>query len=106
MLGRCGHTATSGFVSLPENTLSIVRVDHLADHRHVDRARLGNQSIDAIELIGPSHGTRGEVPFVVPDVNQPLRLLEPGIACLQVARSSLSFFFGAFALSDILDSAK
>src|ERR1700723_4095151 len=40
MLGRRGHTATGGFVSLPENTLSIVRVDHLADHRHVNGARL------------------------------------------------------------------
>src|SRR5579863_2028045 len=95
MLGRCGHAATSGFVSFPKNTLSIVRVDHLADHRHVNRASLRIQSIDAIEFIGPNHATRDEVPFVVPDVSKPLRLFEPGVAFFQLASQRLSFFVRA-----------
>lgn len=44
MLGRRGHTAPSGFVSLPENTLSIVRVDHLGDHLPINRLEDGTMT--------------------------------------------------------------
>jgi hypothetical protein len=86
MLSRRRHAATNGFVRFSKNTLSIVRVDHFADQRHVNGTILRGQSIDAIELSGPSHAARDEVPFVVPHVNQALRLFKSGVAFLQVAR--------------------
>src|SRR5690242_6625429 len=86
MLSCRGQTASGGFFGVLKNALAIVGVDHFADHRHVNWTRLRRQSIDAIELVGPGYATCGEVPFVVSDVNQALRLFEPGLAFLQVAR--------------------
>src|SRR6266481_754729 len=52
------HFAMKGLLSCPEDKLSIFRVDHFANHRHVYGTFLRTQPIDAVQLVGPSHAIR------------------------------------------------
>src|SRR5579863_3840597 len=97
------YSATYGFLSGPENMLSIIGVNHLPNNRHVNGTFPGSQSVDAVKLVGPSHAIRDEVPIVVAHVRDTLGLFESGFAFLQASRQGLAFFLGAFALRDISD---
>jgi hypothetical protein len=101
MLGLRVHSATNGLPRCPENMLSVIRMDHFADHCHVNGPFLRSQPIDAIEFVRPSHAIRNEVPIIVAHVGDALGLFKPGFTFLQVARQCLAFFLGAFAFSDI-----
>src|ERR1700756_2197900 len=95
------HSAANGFLSCPENMFSIIRVDHFTYHRHINGTLLRGQSVDAIEFVRPGHAIRNEIPIVVADVGDALRLFKPGFTFLQVARQCLALFLGAFAFSDV-----
>lgn len=93
MLRLCVHSVSHSLVSCPENMLSIIRVDHFANHRHVNGTFMRTQPVDAIKLVGPSHAIRGEVPFIVPHVSDSLGFFKPGFAFLQSERQGLALFF-------------
>src|SRR5258708_12431745 len=98
------HSATNGLPRCPENMLSVIRMDHFADHCHVNGPFLRSQPIDAIEFVRPSHAIRNEVPIIVADVAYALGLFKPGFTFLQVARQCMPFFLGAFPFSAISTS--
>src|SRR5580704_6931613 len=74
------HFAMKGLLSCPEDKLSIFRVDHFANHRHVYGTFLRTQPIDAVQLVGPSHAIRNEVPIIMADVSDALCFFKPGFA--------------------------
>src|SRR5580658_1496213 len=74
------HFATEGLLSCPEDKLSIFRVDHFTNYRHIYWALLRTQPIDAVQLVGPSHAIRNEVPVIMADVGDALCFFKPGFA--------------------------
>src|SRR5579863_1605610 len=106
MFDRSVRSALNGFLSGPENVLSIVGVHHRVDQGYVDGATLGLQAIDTIEFVRPNDATGDEVPFVMSNVSQPLGLLKPALAFLQVPRQRFPILLCAFALRDVLDRAE
>src|ERR1700732_4037805 len=74
------HFAMKGHLSCPEDKLSIFRVDHFANHRPVYGTFLRPQPIDAVQLVGPSHAVRNEVPIIMADMGDALCFFKPGFA--------------------------
>jgi hypothetical protein len=80
MLDVSAHFAMKGLLRRPEDKLSIFGVDHFANHRHVYGTFLRTQSIDPVQLVGPDHAILDEVPLIMTDVGNALRLFQPGFA--------------------------
>ena len=80
MFDVSAHFAMKGLLRGPEDKLSIFRVDHVANHRHVYGTFLRTQSVDPAQLVGPDHAILDEVPIIMTDVGNALRLFKPGFA--------------------------
>src|SRR5580704_783497 len=74
------HFAIQGVLSCPEDKLSIFRVDHFANQRHVYGTFLRIEPIDAVEFVRPNHTILGEVPVIVANVGDALGFFKPGVA--------------------------
>ena len=55
---------------------AIVGVQARQEDLERDRARLRREAVDPVELVGPAHGARGELPPPAPDVGDGLGVLE------------------------------
>src|SRR5579864_106202 len=72
--------ATEGLLRGPKHKLAIFRVDHFTTNRHVYGAFLRTQPINSVQLVGPDHPILDDVPIIVTDVGNALRLFKPGFA--------------------------